>query len=105
MIGKDTVEVKLTEEFPRKHPVFPVSLVKPYLQTEEDESPCRNKNTTPPEIVGVVDSPGLVKNIINARNITLNGKDQRQYLVRFKTRQQIKTNGWQRMPYQMGTFT
>ncbi|MBW0552247.1 hypothetical protein O181_091962 [Austropuccinia psidii MF-1] len=35
-IGKKAVEVKLTEEFSRKHPVFPVSLVKPYFQTEED---------------------------------------------------------------------
>ncbi|MBW0577532.1 hypothetical protein O181_117247 [Austropuccinia psidii MF-1] len=34
LIGKNVVEVKLTEEFSRKHPVFPVSLVKPYFQTE-----------------------------------------------------------------------
>ncbi|MBW0491378.1 hypothetical protein O181_031093 [Austropuccinia psidii MF-1] len=32
-IGKNAVEVKITEEFSRKHPVFPVSLVKPYFQT------------------------------------------------------------------------
>ncbi|MBW0558642.1 hypothetical protein O181_098357 [Austropuccinia psidii MF-1] len=29
LIGKNAVEVKLTEEFSRKHPVFPVILVKP----------------------------------------------------------------------------
>ncbi|MBW0576925.1 hypothetical protein O181_116640 [Austropuccinia psidii MF-1] len=28
-IRKNAVEVNLTEEFSRKHPVFPVSLVKP----------------------------------------------------------------------------
>ena len=28
--GKNAVEVILTEEFSRKHPVFPVSLMKPY---------------------------------------------------------------------------
>ncbi|MBW0503425.1 hypothetical protein O181_043140 [Austropuccinia psidii MF-1] len=28
LIGKNAVEVKLTEEFSTKHPVFPVSLVK-----------------------------------------------------------------------------
>ncbi|MBW0554723.1 hypothetical protein O181_094438 [Austropuccinia psidii MF-1] len=28
VIGKNSVEVRLTEEFSRKHPVFPVSLVK-----------------------------------------------------------------------------
>ncbi|MBW0535319.1 hypothetical protein O181_075034 [Austropuccinia psidii MF-1] len=83
-IGKNAVEVKLTEEFSRKHPVFPVSLVKPYLQTEEDKLPSRNKNPTPPEKVEVEDSPGPVKKIIKARKIRLNGKDQRKYFVRFK---------------------
>ncbi|MBW0557165.1 hypothetical protein O181_096880 [Austropuccinia psidii MF-1] len=42
-IGKNVVEVRLTEEFSRKHPVFPVSLVKPYFQTGEDKFPSRNK--------------------------------------------------------------
>ncbi|MBW0485249.1 hypothetical protein O181_024964 [Austropuccinia psidii MF-1] len=81
---KNAVSVKLTEEFSKKHPVFPVSLVKPYFQTEEDKFPSRKKNPTPPERVEVEDSPGPVKKIIKARKIRLNGKDQRQYLVRFK---------------------
>ncbi|MBW0485703.1 hypothetical protein O181_025418 [Austropuccinia psidii MF-1] len=34
LIGKNEVEGKITEEFSRNHPVFPVSLVKPYFQTE-----------------------------------------------------------------------
>ncbi|MBW0586821.1 hypothetical protein O181_126536 [Austropuccinia psidii MF-1] len=38
----------------------------------------------PPEIVEVEDYPGPVNKILNARKIRLNGKDQRQYLVRFK---------------------
>ncbi|MBW0523906.1 hypothetical protein O181_063621 [Austropuccinia psidii MF-1] len=84
LIGKNAVEVKLTEEFSRKHPVFPVSLVKTYFQTEEDKFPSRKKNTTPPEIVEVEQSPGRVKRIIKARKIRLNGKDQRQYFVRLK---------------------
>ncbi|MBW0487216.1 hypothetical protein O181_026931 [Austropuccinia psidii MF-1] len=84
LIVKNAVEIKLTEEFSRNHPVFPVSLVKPYFQTEEDKFPSRKKNTTPPEIVELEDSPGPVKKIIKARKIRLNGKDQRQYLVRFK---------------------
>ncbi|MBW0589440.1 hypothetical protein O181_129155 [Austropuccinia psidii MF-1] len=84
LIGKNAVEVKLTEEFSRKHPVFQVSLVKPYFQTEEDKFPSRKKNPTPPDIVEVEDSPGPVSTIIRARKIRLNGKDQRHYLVRFK---------------------
>ncbi|MBW0588661.1 hypothetical protein O181_128376 [Austropuccinia psidii MF-1] len=84
LIGKNAVEVKLTEEFSRKHPVFPVGLVKPYFQTEEDKFPSRKKNPTPPDIVEVEDSPGPVSKIIRARKIRLNARDQRQYLVRFK---------------------
>ncbi|MBW0570274.1 hypothetical protein O181_109989 [Austropuccinia psidii MF-1] len=81
---KNAVEVKLTEEFSRKRPVFPVSLVKPYFQTEEGNFPSSKKSLTPPEIVEIEDSPGPVSKIIRARKIRLNGKDQRQYLVRFK---------------------
>ncbi|MBW0536485.1 hypothetical protein O181_076200 [Austropuccinia psidii MF-1] len=81
---ENAVEVKLTEEFSRKHPVFPVSLVKPYFQTEEDKFPSRKRNPTSPEIVEVEDSPGPMRKIIKARKIRLNGKDQRKYLVRFK---------------------
>ncbi|MBW0487811.1 hypothetical protein O181_027526 [Austropuccinia psidii MF-1] len=84
LIGKNAVKVRLTEEFSRKHPVFPVSLVKPYFQAEEDKFPSRKKNPTPQGIVEVEDSPGPVKEIIKARKIRLNGKDQKQYLVRFK---------------------
>ncbi|MBW0499059.1 hypothetical protein O181_038774 [Austropuccinia psidii MF-1] len=67
-----------------KHPVFPVSLVKPYFQTEDDTFPFRKRNPTPPDIVEVEDSPGPVKRIIKARKIRINGKDQRQHLVRFR---------------------
>ncbi|MBW0564791.1 hypothetical protein O181_104506 [Austropuccinia psidii MF-1] len=56
LIGKNAVEVKLTEEFSSKHPVFPVSLVKPYFQTEEDKFPSMKRNPTTPEIVEVEDS-------------------------------------------------
>ncbi|MBW0483872.1 hypothetical protein O181_023587 [Austropuccinia psidii MF-1] len=84
LIGKNAVEVRITEEFSRKHPVFPVSLVKPYSQTGEDKFPSRNKTYTLQDIVDVEDSPGAVKRILKARNIRMNGKYQRQYLVIFK---------------------
>ncbi|MBW0471765.1 hypothetical protein O181_011480 [Austropuccinia psidii MF-1] len=77
LIGKNAVEVRLTEEFSRKHPVFPVSIVKPYFQTGEDKSPCRKNTSNQPEIVEIEDSPGPVKKIIKARKMRLNGKDQR----------------------------
>ncbi|MBW0466769.1 hypothetical protein O181_006484 [Austropuccinia psidii MF-1] len=81
---QNAVEVKLTEEFSRKQPVFPVTLVKPYFQTEEDKLPSRKENPTPTDIVEVEDYPGPVRKIIRARKRRLNGKHQRQYLVRFK---------------------
>ncbi|MBW0509508.1 hypothetical protein O181_049223 [Austropuccinia psidii MF-1] len=90
MIGKNAVEVKLTEEFSRKHPVFPVSLVKPYFQKEEDKLPSRKKTPTPPEIVEVEDYPGPMKKIIKARKIRVKAKHQRQYLVRFKNQTEDK---------------
>ncbi|MBW0542672.1 hypothetical protein O181_082387, partial [Austropuccinia psidii MF-1] len=58
--------------------------------TEEDKFPSRKKNPTQPEIVEVEDSPGPVKKVIKARNIRLNGKDQREYLVRFKNQKADK---------------
>ncbi|MBW0498899.1 hypothetical protein O181_038614 [Austropuccinia psidii MF-1] len=81
---KEPKKMRDSFEFSRKHPVFPVSLVKPYFQTEEDKFPSRKKNPTPQEIMEVEDSPGPVKKIIKARKIRINGKNQRQYLVRFK---------------------
>ncbi|MBW0582625.1 hypothetical protein O181_122340 [Austropuccinia psidii MF-1] len=84
LIGRNAVEVKLTEEFSRKHPVFPVILIKPSFQKEEDKFPSRKRNITPPDIVEEEYSPGPVKKIIRARKIQLNGRDQRQYLVRLK---------------------
>ncbi|MBW0503856.1 hypothetical protein O181_043571 [Austropuccinia psidii MF-1] len=61
-IGKNEVKVKLMEEFSRKHPVFQVSLVKPYFQAEEDKFPSRKNNPIPPEIVEVEDTLALFKN-------------------------------------------
>ncbi|MBW0538602.1 hypothetical protein O181_078317 [Austropuccinia psidii MF-1] len=52
LIGRNAVEVKPQEYF-RKHPVFPVCLVKPYFLTDEDKLPSRKKNATPQEIVEV----------------------------------------------------
>ncbi|MBW0540493.1 hypothetical protein O181_080208 [Austropuccinia psidii MF-1] len=90
---KGPKKMRVSFEFSRKHTVFPVSLVKPYFQTEEDKFPSRKKNPTPPEIVELEDSPSPVKKIIKARKIRMNGKDQRQYLVRSKD-QTVDKNKW-----------
>ncbi|MBW0526069.1 hypothetical protein O181_065784 [Austropuccinia psidii MF-1] len=43
LIGRSAVEFRYTEKFSRKHPVFPVSLVKTYIQTGEDRFPSRTR--------------------------------------------------------------
>ncbi|MBW0469450.1 hypothetical protein O181_009165 [Austropuccinia psidii MF-1] len=83
-IGKIAVEVRHPEEFSRKNPVLPVSLVKPYHQTGEDKLPSKIVSHAPQEIMELEDYPGPVKNIIKARKIIINGKYHKKYLVRFK---------------------
>ncbi|MBW0489683.1 hypothetical protein O181_029398 [Austropuccinia psidii MF-1] len=77
---ENAVEVRLTEEFYRKHPVFSVSLVKHYHQTGEEKFSSRKKSHTQQEIVEVEASPCPVK------KIRLNGEDNRQYLVTFENK-------------------
>ncbi|MBW0510098.1 hypothetical protein O181_049813 [Austropuccinia psidii MF-1] len=60
------------------------------FQTEEEKFSSRKNTPTPPDIVEVEDSPGSVSMIIRARKIILHGKDQRQYLVRFKNQKADK---------------
>ena len=43
LVGENAVEVILTGEFERKHPVFPVSLLKKYVSTERRKFPHRKK--------------------------------------------------------------
>ncbi|MBW0580348.1 hypothetical protein O181_120063 [Austropuccinia psidii MF-1] len=81
-----------TEEFSRKHPVFPGSLLGPYLQRGEDKFPSRNKSQNPQDKVEVEDSSGPVKKIMKAMNIRLNGNNHRQYLVIFKHQTADKGN-------------
>ncbi|MBW0507214.1 hypothetical protein O181_046929 [Austropuccinia psidii MF-1] len=75
LIRQNLVEVRLTQEFSRKNPLFPASLVKTYLETGDDKFHSRNKTYTPQGIVEVKDSPCPVKKIIKAMKIRLNGKD------------------------------
>ncbi|MBW0460923.1 hypothetical protein O181_000638 [Austropuccinia psidii MF-1] len=86
LIGKKAVEVKLTEEFSTKNPVFPVSLVKPSFHTRGGYVPLQEEKYHSTRNSGGGRLPVPVKKIIKARKIRLNGKDQRQYLVRFQNK-------------------
>ncbi|MBW0543685.1 hypothetical protein O181_083400 [Austropuccinia psidii MF-1] len=97
LVGENAVDATLTEEFSRKHPVFPVSLVKAYFRTAEDKFPSRRNTSTTPHIVKVEGSPDPVKKIIKPRKIILNGKYQNNIWSDLKTRKQTKTNHWQKI--------
>ncbi|MBW0481888.1 hypothetical protein O181_021603 [Austropuccinia psidii MF-1] len=75
LIGKNVVKVRLKERFSRKHPMFPVGLVKPYQKRAEGKIPTRNKSHNPQEIVEVEDLPGQVKKTMESRRSYLMGRN------------------------------
>ena len=82
--GPNAVEVILSKEFENKHPVFPVSLIKHYKESDSKKFPHRN-------IVKVVVPPlnkeeKIPWKIINHRIIRKDHNDLRQYLVRYTNR-------------------
>ncbi|MBW0471208.1 hypothetical protein O181_010923 [Austropuccinia psidii MF-1] len=80
----NAVEAQLTEAVSKKNQVFSLSLVKPFHQTGEYNLPSRSKSPNPQDIVELEASPVPMKNIINARKIRINEKDNRPYVIRFK---------------------
>ena len=79
--GKNAVEVILSEELSRKHPVFPVSLIKPYSTRDITEEAT-------PEPIPLAETPKSdqlrVHKILKDKKERVNGKDVRLYLVRYK---------------------
>ncbi|MBW0485631.1 hypothetical protein O181_025346 [Austropuccinia psidii MF-1] len=105
LLRNHAVEVRLTEGFSRKHPVFPISLVKPYNQTDDKRFPENKKIFTYVTLVEEDDSLETVKKITKSRKIRINGKDKRQYLVSFKMNQKKKINGYLRKKSQRDKLT
>jgi transposase InsO family protein len=80
--GKNAVEVILTDEFSRKHPVFPVSLIKPYTSRSSDTPVVTH---VPVPIIEPLDTSNFkVHKILKDKKERINGKDIRLYLVRYK---------------------
>jgi hypothetical protein len=79
--GKNAVEVILSEKLSRKHPVFPVSLIKPYnVRNDEQAHPAVDFPILEPGPV----SKMAVSKILKDKKERINGKDTRLYLVRYK---------------------
>ncbi|MBW0550059.1 hypothetical protein O181_089774 [Austropuccinia psidii MF-1] len=79
--GTNSVQVELSFELENKHPNFPVSLIKPYQPAEKELFPLRNPAplTVPPV---EQNEEKKIKKVIKQRR--LRGKNQREYLVRYR---------------------
>ena len=84
LVGKNAVEVILTGEFERKHPVFPVSLLKPYEKAVT--SPSKGMTRMRPIVVVPVLQPEEKKflKILKQKRVKHDNKDVTLYLVRYK---------------------
>ncbi|MBW0537773.1 hypothetical protein O181_077488 [Austropuccinia psidii MF-1] len=79
--GTNAAQVELSGELERKHPTFPVSLIKPYQPAEKELFPLRNP--TPLAVPLVEQSEDKkIKQVVKERRPS--GKNQREYLVGYR---------------------
>ncbi|MBW0572667.1 hypothetical protein O181_112382 [Austropuccinia psidii MF-1] len=81
LYGTNAVQVGLSGELEKKHPTFPVSLIKPYQPAHKELFPLRNPTplTVPP--VEQNEDKNINKVIKERR---LRRENQREYLVRYR---------------------
>ncbi|MBW0489816.1 hypothetical protein O181_029531 [Austropuccinia psidii MF-1] len=79
--GTNEFQVELSAELENKHSTFPVTLIKPYQPRDKELFPLRNPT---PFTVPLLEQDGdkKIKKFIKERR--LRGKNQREYLVRYK---------------------
>ena len=82
--GKNAVEVILTEEFSRKHPTFPVSLVKPYHPPNAEKFPHRQKVKVVIPPVNKDKTGKVIQKILREKRLRVDNKDVRMYLARYR---------------------
>ncbi|MBW0523721.1 hypothetical protein O181_063436 [Austropuccinia psidii MF-1] len=79
--GINVDQVELSDSLENTHPIFPVSLIKPYQPADKELFPLRNP--TPLTVPPVENSEEKkMKKFIEERR--LGGKNQREYLVRYR---------------------
>ncbi|MBW0571237.1 hypothetical protein O181_110952 [Austropuccinia psidii MF-1] len=79
--GTNAVQVELSGELEKKHPTFPISLIKTYQPSEKEFFPLRNP--TPLTITPVEQSEDKkIKKFIKERS--LRSRNQREYPVRYR---------------------
>jgi hypothetical protein len=82
--GKNAVEVILTGEFGRKHPTFPISLIKPYSSPDPDKFPLRQKVRL---VIPPIEQPPkhkLILKILREKRLVVDKRDVKMYLARYK---------------------
>ncbi|MBW0499336.1 hypothetical protein O181_039051 [Austropuccinia psidii MF-1] len=77
--GENAVEVELSEELSKKHPTFPVSLIKPYKSSDAEKFPLRNKVS---QGIPPIESSGIEKITKTLKERKLTTNKVREYLVR-----------------------
>lgn len=83
LIGKNAVEVELWHPYDRKHPVFPVSLLKLYKSNDEEKFP--NRKLSPDPKTELINPEDLVMlKVLDQRLIKRGNVTHREYLVHHK---------------------
>ncbi|MBW0562021.1 hypothetical protein O181_101736 [Austropuccinia psidii MF-1] len=78
------VQVELSGELENKHPAFLVSLVKNYTSSDKELFPLRNETSLEVPPLDQSEEKNILKVLKEKR---LRGKDEREYLVRYKNPQ------------------
>jgi hypothetical protein len=82
--GKNAVEVILTGEFSRKHPTFPVSLIKPYNKPDPSRFPLRKQVKV---VIPPLEQPPkskVIQKILREKRLRVDNRDVKMYLARYK---------------------
>jgi hypothetical protein len=80
--GRNAVEVILTEQFSQRHPTFPISLCKKYIDPNKNSLRSEEPVVLPPVELEVLDK--VPSKILGEKIVRKQGKDCKLYLVRFK---------------------
>ena len=91
LVGKNALRLELHGAFARRHPVFPVSLIKMYKESDDTTFPKRvlRKKGLPT----LEEETGVIHKILNKRIVKNGSKKELQFLVSFKN-QPPDTERW-----------
>ncbi|MBW0518341.1 hypothetical protein O181_058056 [Austropuccinia psidii MF-1] len=84
LLGTNAVHVQLSGELENKHSTFPVNLVKHYTSSDKELFPLRNETTSE---VPPLDQSQQKKVLKVLKERRLRGKNEREYLVRYRNPQ------------------